>query len=130
MKLCESINEQLNMSEADEPKVSGKAKYNITFETWTPEDIEHGDTDDKGFEDEDVKIEDFDDLESVVKDMNQLEDGNWSNGRMKAKDLMKGNGWWSGKYDEDNSTGAVTNRGYHFEKLSEEEAEYILKNVK
>jgi len=113
-----------------EIEVSGKATYSVTYDTWDDESLEIGDTDDKGFESKDNKIEDFDDLERVVKDMLNLDHADWSQSPMYAADIAKGHVWYGGEHDKDIKTGDITNHAYHFKNLSDGEAQYIYDHVK
>ena len=71
------------------------------------------------------------DWEELAKLTTQYQREFMSQSNLKAKDLNKGSTvWYGGKTDKDIRTGDITNKAYHFKKLSEEEGQYILDNVK
>ena len=114
----------------DEPVVSGNATYNVTYEVWDEESVDIGETYNRGFESKNNKILDIDDLNEVIHDMIHLNNGEWSQSHITAKDLVKSKGpWYSGEYDVDIRTGDRTMRSYHFSGLSLLEAQYILQKV-
>ncbi len=128
-KLIRKLNEyQKTKRNPSKSIVSGKASYSVTYEGWSPEDYEHGDTDNKGFIEKDICIEDQDDLDSLVDELTQLENAEWSESPISAYRVTKG-AYYTGRYGEDLKTGEVEYRSYHFKNLNDDEALYILRSL-
>lgn len=118
--LTEMEGEQISM-----PGTEPRYLVGMTYDTWTPEDIEHGDTDDKGWHREYEEM-DLYDLQRLA------EEHSWEGSSSHPHPGM----WWSSHgEDADIRTGARTNYGLHVKRLDgqaldQEETEYIDKIVK
>ena len=121
----------LELIKSSKPKTMNnpnkKPAYDITYETWSEDDLEHGDTDDKGFYSKNNNINDDDDLEAVIEEMRQLDDAGWSQHPISPRSLMQG-AWYSGRSED---TGDKrTYLSYHFKNLTDEQAKYIIESLK
>ena len=81
-------------------------KTSETYEVWTPEDYEAGDTDDKGFV--------FQDQYYTLRELVRLMQG--AGYCYASSSLIDEHTWFStDKFDEDYSTGAIENRSIHID---------------
>jgi hypothetical protein len=77
-------------------------KYRMTYATWTPEDVELGDTDDKGWENE--GSEPYDYLEELLRDIDST--ATWQ--EWSSSHVDPTHDWLTGVGSENYSTGART----------------------
>lgn len=80
-------------------------RIRTTFEIWTPEDVDAGDTDDKGWEDEEGTDYTFQEAFELVRwcepSSSEFHDGVW---------------YTHHKYHENFRTGSEEHRSYHFDR--------------
>ena len=108
--------------------------FRITYQTTTPESVEHGECEDQGWINEEgvSMIRDTEDgLTATDNAISFLETNTGANG---LEYSSSGNayldGWWiSMKYSEDFATGEIEDRGFHPYGFSKEELQEIIDGV-
>ena len=101
---------------------TGAVRVRVTFETYTPEDVEAGDTDQRGYEDEEGRIFDpseYQDEESPAQALAEdaaryiLNEGGIhpSSSPVQADE----NTWWTSEADQDYCTGEQTFHSFHLD---------------
>ena len=99
--------------------------YSITYATWSEEDIEAGETDDRGFEAEDIHCE----------TLNECMLDDFAGGSPSSYPIKKYTQYdWITMTEENYRTGELTNRSLHIKRADgqefcEEESEYIKKKL-
>jgi len=106
-----------------------KPKIKITYSTWTPEDCEIGETDDKGWIDEEgVEIEADEDITLVEAAVDYLTDEGVS--QCSCSSGYKGSWYTNPNYDEDFQTGGITEQCYHLYDFTEDQEYKIYETLK
>jgi hypothetical protein len=106
----------------------------ITYEVWTPEDAEIGETDDRGWIDEEGESMEPDkwDREEGIGALDKTVEYLWDHGAYEGSEggAKAASRWWTDpKHDEDFRTGAVEQRSYHLHGFSETEKREIQKRL-
>lgn len=98
-----------------------KYKLDITYETWKPEDVEIGDTDDRGYEGKDVS---FDSLYDMIDFM--LNQGAVS----PSNSVSQSGTWYSTEGEQDMHSGETTIYSFHpQDNLTDEEENIIFNSI-
>jgi len=126
-KLAGLLSEDISLGE-----VADEAEHRIVsyYEIWSEEDVEIGETDNKGdLDNVSVEPDEFDkeeELTAVDKAIDYLKDA----GAVEASSSHFHPGVWYSAYgDSDFVTGERTNESYHLEGFSEEEEAAVFKGV-
>ena len=97
-------------------------KMSKTFETWTPEDVDFGDTDNKDFEYKDQHFDSLWQMANEIRDEGATE--------ASSSQILPSTWWSTDQGEEDYKTGEKTYYSFHPKNLSKDEALELAKLIK